>query len=421
MRRLRLRARRGAAELAAARSILEASLEVRSAIFYATLINVVAVVPVLFLERPHGLVLPAARALLRAGGARLDARRADGHAGAEPDPAVARARSAPASAPLVRGLKRGYGAAAGARRSAGRGPRYLTVAAAAAGGGLAVAPTLGEELFPGVQGARLPHALDHRARHVASRGAAHRHRARSQELRASPRRPRLRLAHRPGVPRRGDRGRRTSARTGSASTRTPTTTRRSHALHDVADAHPGLYRNVQTYLRERIDEVLAGDERADRRAHLRRRPGRAAARPPTGSRTRSRTSPASTDLHTVAAGRGAADRRRASSSASPAATASSRATCAAPPATLVASEEVGDIFRGGVPTNVMVWSTPKTRDSLTAIRNLPIDTPDRRAGPARRRRRRARSARRRTSSSARTPRAGSTSAPTCPRAATSAP
>jgi Cu/Ag efflux pump CusA len=43
--------------------------------------------------------------------------------------------------------------------------------------------------------------------------------------------------------------------------------------------------------------------------------------------------------------------------------------------TLVAGEEVGDMFQHGVSTNVMVWSAPKTRDSLTAIRNLPIDTP----------------------------------------------
>src|SRR4029078_1425299 len=30
-------------------------------------------------------------------------------------------------------------------------------------------------------------------------------------------------------------------------------------LHHVAELHPGLYRNVQTYLRERIDEVLVGE------------------------------------------------------------------------------------------------------------------------------------------------------------------
>ena len=59
------------------------------AITYATLINVVAVVPVLLPRGPVRLLLPAAGAVLRAGGAGLDGRRADGHAGAVPAVAVA--------------------------------------------------------------------------------------------------------------------------------------------------------------------------------------------------------------------------------------------------------------------------------------------------------------------------------------------
>ena len=43
--------------------------------------------------------------------------------------------------------------------------------------------------------------------------------------------------------------------------------------------------------------------------------------------------------------------------------------------TLLASEEVGDIFRGARAYDVHVWSAPKTRRSLTDIRNLPINTP----------------------------------------------
>lgn len=43
--------------------------------------------------------------------------------------------------------------------------------------------------------------------------------------------------------------------------------------------------------------------------------------------------------------------------------------------TLVASEEVGDLFRGGKAYDVHVWSTPETRNSVTSIRELPIDTP----------------------------------------------
>src|SRR5207249_8069257 len=44
-------------------------------------------------------------------------------------------------------------------------------------------------------------------------------------------------------------------------------------------------------------------------------------------------------------------------------------------ATLVAGEEVGDIFRGGKAYDVVVWSTPETRSSVTSISELPIDTP----------------------------------------------
>ena len=45
-------------------------------------------------------------------------------------------------------------------------------------------------------------------------------------------------------------------------------------------------------------------------------------------------------------------------------------------ATLLAGEEVGDIFRDGKTYDVNVYSTPKTRSSLTSVRELLIDTPD---------------------------------------------
>jgi Cu/Ag efflux pump CusA len=44
-------------------------------------------------------------------------------------------------------------------------------------------------------------------------------------------------------------------------------------------------------------------------------------------------------------------------------------------ATLVAGEEVGDLFRAGRAYDVVVWSTPSTRANLDAMRTLPIDTP----------------------------------------------
>jgi Cu/Ag efflux pump CusA len=42
----------------------------------------------------------------------------------------------------------------------------------------------------------------------------------------------------------------------------------------------------------------------------------------------------------------------------------------------LASEEVGDIYRGGKAYDVHLWSTPETRNSLEDIRALPIDTPN---------------------------------------------
>ena len=44
-------------------------------------------------------------------------------------------------------------------------------------------------------------------------------------------------------------------------------------------------------------------------------------------------------------------------------------------ATMVAGEEVGDIFRAGRAYDVVVWGTPKSRGDVTALERLPIDTP----------------------------------------------
>jgi Cu/Ag efflux pump CusA len=146
-----------------------------------------------------------------------------------------------------------------------------------------------------------------------------------------------------------------------------------NALVEAVDAHPGLYHDVQTYLRERIDEVLAGAaEPVVVRifgADLKTLRGEA-----------DRVKEALTDIEglddlhvelvadvpeievreSVAAaeryGLKPGDVRRAA-------------------AVLVSSEEVGDIFRGARAYDVHVWSTPETRQSLTDIRNLPIDTP----------------------------------------------
>jgi Cu/Ag efflux pump CusA len=146
------------------------------------------------------------------------------------------------------------------------------------------------------------------------------------------------------------------------------------AIQRVLDAYPGLYHDVLTYLNERIDEVLAGSSdsivvrifgqdlrelraRAEEvRAMLSRIPGVIEQHvefqedvPQIDVRV---------DLATAARyGIKPGDVRRAA-------------------ATLVSGEEVGDIFRDGKAYDVQVWSTPRTRRSLSDVRDLPIDTPD---------------------------------------------
>ena len=73
-----------------------------------------------------------------------------------------------------------------------------------------------------------------------------------------PGRPQLRLAHRSGVP--GRRGLRRRLRRELDQRRHPTSTTSETlaAVQGTVDCYPGLYRDVQTYLRERIKEVLTG-------------------------------------------------------------------------------------------------------------------------------------------------------------------
>src|SRR5262249_37204013 len=45
-------------------------------------------------------------------------------------------------------------------------------------------------------------------------------------------------------------------------------------------------------------------------------------------------------------------------------------------ATMLAGEEVGDLFRQGKAYDVNVWSVPSARTNLGSIRDLPLDTPN---------------------------------------------
>ncbi len=51
---------------------------------------------------------------------------------------------------------------------------------------------------------------------------------------------------------------------------------------------------------------------------------------------------------------------------------------------MMAGEEAGDVYQGGRAYDVQLWTAPEKRTSLTDLKNLPIDTPSRRSGQAHR-------------------------------------
>jgi CzcA family heavy metal efflux pump len=144
-------------------------------------------------------------------------------------------------------------------------------------------------------------------------------------------------------------------------------------VQEVVDGYPGLIRDVQTYLKERIREVLTGSsdtvviriygpdleilrEKADEvRDALEGIPGIVDLKKELHMDTPQVE--IEVDLEKAQQyGLKPGDIRRAA-------------------AFLLQGEEVGDIFVGGKTYDVNVWSTPETRNSLTDIRELLIDTP----------------------------------------------
>ena len=145
------------------------------------------------------------------------------------------------------------------------------------------------------------------------------------------------------------------------------------AVVDVVNGYPGLRRDVQTYLKERIREVLTGSsdaivirifgpdletlrsKAADVENALRGIPGLIDLH--TQLQVETPQIQVEVDLAKAQAyGIKPGDVRRAAS-------------------VLMASEEVGDIFFGGAAYDVNVWTTPDVRQNLTDIEQLPIDTP----------------------------------------------
>src|ERR687898_1463090 len=347
--------------------VLDASVEVRTAITYATLINVIAVVPVFFLTGLSGaffkpLVLSYGIAVLVSMIVALTVTPAlclillsRGHRHQE--------------SPLLRVLKRGYGAVL-ARVVRTPAPAIVTVAVVMLAG-VVVAPTLGTILLPSFK------ERDFLMHWLAKPGTSQ-----PEEFRISVRACKD-LQEIPGV-------RNCGSHIGQAfqsdepygvdfgenwiSINPAVDYDKTLAsVSTTVDSYPGLYRDVQTYLRERVREVLTGTseaivvriygpdlevlrEQAENIEHqLVGIPGLIDAH-----------ASFQTDLPHVEVepnldaarkhGLAPGDIRRQAS-------------------VLIASEEVSDIYSGGRAYDVHVAAIPSARDSVTDVENLQLDTP----------------------------------------------
>ena len=367
VRRLR-QARSDGTNVSTFRVVLDASVEVRSAITYATVINVVAVVPVFFLQGLSGaffqpLVLSYGLAVLASMIVALTV-----------TPALcllllSRGRLRHRDSPLLSVLKRGYIAIL--KRVIRTPSPAIAAAVACVLAGLVIYPTLGSQLLPNFKERDfLMHWLTEPATSAP------------EEKRISIRACRD-LREIRGV-------RNCGSHIGQALLsdeiygvyfgenwisidQDVDYDKTLDAVHRTVEGYPGLYRDVQTYLRERIKEVLTGTsesivvrisgpelsvlrEKADEIARrISQVEGVIDAHPDFAEdlpHIEVELDLAAARRHGLKPG----DVRRQSS-------------------TLLASEEVGDIFIAGKAHDVHVWSIPSARDSVTDVEALPIDTP----------------------------------------------
>jgi Cu/Ag efflux pump CusA len=146
------------------------------------------------------------------------------------------------------------------------------------------------------------------------------------------------------------------------------------SVHHTVESYPGLYRDVQTYLRERIKEVLTGTSESivvrifgPDLATLREKADEIERVMAGVDGVVDAHASLQTDLpHIVVEPDLAASRRHGITPGD----------IRRQSSTLIASEEVGDIFSGGRAYDVHVTAVPSARDSVSDVRNLPIDTPD---------------------------------------------
>jgi CzcA family heavy metal efflux pump len=368
VRRLRQHRREGSG-VSTARIILDASLEVRSAIVYATLIEIVAVAPIFLLEGLSGsffrpLATSYALALLASMVVALTVTPAMSLIFFRKPSSLQQRES-----PVVPALQRGYNFIL--QKIVLRPRRAYGAVGVAAVMGVAALPLLGQSLLPSFKERDfLMHWLT-----VPGTG--------QPEMFRISARANHELLQVPGV-------RNAGSHIGQAllmdevvgidfgenwisvdpSVDYDKTLAR---IQEIVDGYPGLYRDVLTYLKERIREVLTGsseaitiriygkdlvqlqttaDEVNDILASV---PG------VTENHVESLKDipQVSVEVDLPAAqryGLKPGDVRRTASR-------------------LLAGEEAGDIFRDGKAYDIQVWSTPETRDTYSDVENLVIDTP----------------------------------------------
>ena len=367
VRRLR-EARAGGSTASTFSIVLNASVEVRSAITYATLINVVAVVPVLFVEGLSGsffrpLVLSYGLAVLASMLVALTV-----------TPALcllllSRGTLSARESPLMRVLKKGYHALLLPLIRRPWPAIALTLALVVAG--VSALPFLGSQLLPNFKERDfLMHWLTPPGTSV------------TEETRISVSACKD-LQEIPGV-------RNCGAHIGQAyladevygvdfgenwiSVSTDVDYDQTlDKVHETVEMYPGLYRDVQTYLRERIKEVLTGSSEAivvriygpdlatlrTLAKDIEERIGGVEGISEAHASFQTDLPHIEVEPNLAAArkyGLKPGDIRRQAS-------------------TLIASEEVSDMFVGGRAYDVHVTAIPEARDSVTDVENLPLDTP----------------------------------------------
>ena len=172
--------------------------------------------------------------------------------------------------PLVRWLQRGYAAGLSPHHRPPAGGSTRASAAITVRRHRSRSRTSGSRCSPRSR-ARPADPLGRHPRHLRRRDGPHHH-PDQQGTARDPGRAQTRCPHRPGAPRRGGRRRQPRRDLGESRAGRETTTAPWTRIHAVANGYPGLYRDVQTYLDERIEEVLHGRQGAGHRPAVRRGP-----------------------------------------------------------------------------------------------------------------------------------------------------